>query len=108
EPVARVVVPPERSKRATAGTAYNTHISGAAAARGWAYLTPHPTLDSLRTIPTAVRPFPAVGAACSANPFGTAFSCDAVHPSTATQRLIAQKLRLAINAAYTTAIPAIP
>jgi hypothetical protein len=31
-----------------------------------------------------------------------------VHPSAATHRLIAQKLRDAINTAYTTAIPAIP
>src|SRR6266545_1749461 len=106
--VAPVVVPSELVKLVTAVTAYNAHIDSTATARGWAYLNPNPTLDSLRTVPTAVRPFPAVGAACSANPFGTAFSCDAVHPSAATQRLIAQKLRLAINAAYTTAIPAIP
>jgi hypothetical protein len=42
------------------------------------------------------------------NPFGTAFSCDGVHASAATHRLIAQKLRAAINAAYTTNIPPVP
>jgi len=108
--VARVVVPSELVKMVTAVTAFNAHISGAATARGWAYLNPNTTLDSLHLVPTAVRPFPRIGQPCSANPppFGTAFSCDAVHPSAATHRLIAQKLREAINAAYTTAIPAIP
>jgi len=106
--VAAVVVPKELVKLVTAVTAYNTFISTQATARGWAYLNPNVALDSLRTVPTAVRPFPLIGQPCSANPFGTAFSCDAVHPSAATHRLIAQKLRLAINAAYTTAIPPIP
>jgi hypothetical protein len=106
--VAAVVVPAELVKLVTAVTAYNTYISGQATARGWAYLNPNTTLDSLRTVPTAVRPFPALLQPCSVNPFGTAFSCDAVHPSASTHRLIAQKLRLAINAAYTTAIPPIP
>jgi len=106
--VAAVVVPKELVKLVTAVTAYNTFISTQATAHGWAYLDPNGTLDSLRTVPTAVRPFPLIGQPCSANPFGTAFSCDAVHPSAAAHRLIAQKLRLAINAAYTTAIPPIP
>ena len=95
-------------KLVTAVTAYNSYISTQASARGFAYVDPNVTLDSLRAVPTAVRPFPAIGAPCSANPFGTAFSCDAVHPSASTHRLIAQKLRLAINTAYTTAIPPIP
>ena len=109
--VAAVVVPKELVKLLGAVTAYNTYISGQATARGWAYLDPNTTLDSLRAIPTAVRPFPALLQPCNATlglPFGTAFSCDAVHPSASTHRLIAQHLRLAINAAYTTAIPPIP
>src|SRR6266508_2542740 len=106
--VAAVVVPKELGKLAGAVLAYNTYISGQATTRGWAYLNPNTALDSLRTVPTAVRPFPLIGQPCSANPFGTAFSCDAVHPSAATHRLIAQKLRDAINAAYTTTIPPIP
>jgi len=109
--VAAVVVPKELVKLVTTITAYNTYISGQASARGWAYLDPNTTLDSLRAIPTAVRPFPALLQPCNATlglPFGTAFSCDAVHPSASTHRLIAQKLRLAINAAYTTSIPPIP
>jgi len=106
--VAAIVVPSELVKLVGAVTAYNAHISAQATAHDWAYYDPNPALDSLRTVPTAVRPFPAIGAACNTNPFGTAFSCDGVHPSAATHRLIATKLRDAINAAYTTTIPPIP
>ncbi len=104
----QTVQPAELVKLVSTVTAYNTFIAAQATARHWAYLDPNPALDSLRTVPTAVRPFPLIGQPCSANPFGTAFSCDAVHPSAATHRLIAQKLRDAINAAYTTAIPPVP
>lgn len=104
----QTVQPAELVKLVAAVTAYNAFISQQATARGWAYLDPNTALDSLRAVATAVRPFPLIGQPCSANPFGTAFSCDAVHPSAATHRLIAQKLRDAINAAYTTDIPPIP
>ncbi len=106
--VAAIVTPPELRKLVGTVLAYNAHISAQATAHQWAYLNPNPTLDSLKTVATAVRPFPRIGQPCSANPFGTAFSCDAVHPSSASQKLIAQKLRAAINSAYSTSIPAIP
>ncbi|HEV8382658.1 MAG TPA: hypothetical protein VGQ29_13810, partial [Gemmatimonadales bacterium] len=104
----QTVQPAELVKLVSTVAAYNTYISAQATARGWAYLDPNVTFDSLRTVPTAVRPFPLIGQPCTANPFGTAFSCDAVHPSAASQRLIAQKLREAVNTKYTTAIPPIP
>ena len=107
----QTVQPAELVKLVGAVTAYNAFISQQATAHGWAYLDPNPTLDSLRALPqpnTVVRPFPLIGQPCSANPFGTGFSCDAVHPSAATQKLIAQKLRAAINASYGTSIPAVP
>jgi len=104
----QTVQPAELRKLVSTVTAYNAFISSTAAARNWAYYDPNPALDSLRTVPTAVRPFPLIGAPCSANPFGTAFSCDAVHPSGATHKLIANKLRLKINSEYGTAIPVIP
>ncbi len=109
--VAAVVVPKELVKLVTAVTAYNTFIAAQATAHGWAYLNPNPTLDSLRALPqpnTVVRAFPLIGQPCNVNPFGSAFTCDAVHPSAFTHRLIASKLRDAINAAYTTSIPPIP
>jgi len=90
--------------------AYNQYISSQASARNWVYFDPNLALDSLRRVPTAVAAFPATTQACNANPppFGTAFSCDAVHPSASTHRLIAKKLRDAINSAYGTEMPPIP
>ena len=106
--IPQVVVPAELAKLTATVAAYNTFIAAQAAAKGWAYYDPNPALAALRTDPAAVRPFPLIGAPCINNPFGTGFSCDAVHPSNATHRLIASQLRDAINSAYTTAIPPIP
>jgi hypothetical protein len=107
----QTVQPAEAVKLATTVAAYNAYIAAQAAARGWTYFDPNPTLDSLRRIPTQVAFFPNFGSpaptACSASPFGLAFSCDAVHPSAATHKLIANQLRQAINAAFGTAIPTI-
>ncbi|HUL01911.1 MAG TPA: hypothetical protein VLV16_01635, partial [Gemmatimonadales bacterium] len=60
--------------------------------------------------PGAIRPFPAFPPDPNyvTAPFGTALSRDGVHPSTSTQKLIAQGLQQAINAKYGSAIPAIP
>ena len=104
----QTIQPAEAVKLASTVAAYNAYIASQAASRGWTYFDPNPTLDSLRRIPTQVSFFPTFGAACSANPFGAAFTCDAVHPSAATHKLIANKLREAINTAYGTAIPVIP
>ncbi len=103
--VAAIIVPAELRKLVGAVLAYNVADSTIAAQRGWAWLNPNPTLDSLRAIPTQVAPFPAFGSACSANPFGTAFSCDGVHPSTATHVIIARHVVQAINGKYGSAIP---
>src|SRR6266478_2705967 len=106
----QTIQPAELVKLTTTVAAYNAYISAQATARGWAYIDPNPALDSLRRIPTQVAFFPGFNAPCANNPppFGLAFSCDGIHPSAATHRLRAQKLRDAINAAYTTAIPPIP
>lgn len=106
--VPQIIAPAEVVKLLTTIAQYNAHIVAAATARGWAYWDPNPTLDSLKTVPGAIAPFPAFGQPCTANPFGTALSCDGVHPSAATHRLAANKLREAINDTYGTAIPAIP
>ena len=87
--------------------AYNKFDSTLAVAQGWAWLNPNPALDSLRGVPGQVAAFPALGAPCTANPFGTAFSCDGFHPSSATHRLIAKKVVQAINTKYSSAIPAV-
>src|SRR5213080_4660158 len=92
--------------------AYNATIQSQAAARGWAYTdSVNTTADSLAAIPGQFAPFPNIGNPppdCSANAFGLAFSCDGIHPSAATHRLIARKLVRAINQKYGSAIPAVP
>ncbi len=89
---------------------YNTTIKAAADARGWLYLDPNALLQLLAQDPAQIRPFPAFppDANATAAPFGTAVSRDGIHPSTATQKLIAQSLQQAINAFYGSAIPAVP
>lgn len=99
------VQPAQFRKLVATVTAYNAFILATASGNDWAYLDPNPTLDSLRRYPSEVAPFPALGAPCSASPFGQAFSCDGFHPSAATHLLIARHLALAINAKYGSAIP---
>jgi lysophospholipase L1-like esterase len=89
---------------------YNAAIQQAATARGWLFLDPNVLLKALAANPANIRPFPAFppDPNATAAPFGTAISRDGIHPSTATQKLIAQTLQGAINAFYNSAIPAIP
>jgi len=112
--VAAVIVPSELVKLLTAVTAYNASISSQATTRGWTYLDPNPRFAQLAADTAQVRPFPyypkgnAGDTVAVRRPFGRAFSLDALHPSAATHRLLADTLRKLINSAYTTAIPAIP
>ena len=89
---------------------YDSTIQAAAAKRKWLYLDPNALLKQLAGVPGAIRAFPAFPPDPNAvpAPFGTALSRDGIHPSTATQKLIAQTLQQAINAFYNSAIPAIP
>lgn len=107
-----VIEPAETRFLALLQLRYNAIIQAEATARGFAYTdSVNVMMDSLAAVAPAgsqFRPFPAVGAACSASPFGLAFSCDGIHPSTATQLLIARKVVRAINQKYFSAIPDIP
>jgi len=94
---------------------YNAAIQQAAVARDWAYLDPNPILRTFAADTNRIRPFPhfppnpAAPDSISVNaPFGNAASRDGVHPSSSTQRLIAQILRDSINVHYNAAIPPIP
>ena len=89
---------------------YNATIQAAATARNWLFIDPNPLLQTLAGTPGAILPFPAFppNANAMTAPFGTAFSRDGVHPSTSTQKIIAQSLQQAINAFYHSAIAAIP
>ncbi len=94
---------------ATVG-AYNAVISARATARHWAYVDPNGLLATLRADTTQVRIFPNTTATscngtASGSPFGLAFSCDGIHPSNASHRLIAQAIVQTINATYGSAIP---
>ena len=113
--VPQVISTAEALNMVAAVAQYNVTILAAANARGWAYVDPNLLLGALLAAPGALRPFPdfpANPAAPTANqlaaPFGTAVSRDGIHPSSSTQRAIAQALRTEINAKYGTSIPAIP
>ena len=94
----------------TAVVQYNATIQAAATALNWLFVDPNPLLQALAATPGAIRPFPAFPPDPNSTtaPFGTAVSRDGVHPSTSTQKVIAQSLQQAINAFYQSAIPAIP
>jgi len=112
--VAKIVVPKELLRLAGSVLAYNTFISAQATAHGWAYLDPNGKFATLAVDTSQVRPFPyfprgnAGDTVAVRRPFGRAFSLDGVHPSASAHRLIADTLRIVINAKYGTAIPAVP
>ncbi|HYL22261.1 MAG TPA: hypothetical protein VEU74_10905 [Gemmatimonadales bacterium] len=104
-----VISVPEAVNMISTVVQYNATIQAAATARNWLFVDPNPLLQTLAQA-GAIRPFPAFPPDPNATtaPFGTAVSRDGVHPSTSTQKLIAQSLQQAINAFYHSAIPAIP
>ena len=105
-----VISVPEAVNMISTVAQYNATIQAAATARNWLFVDPNPLLLTLAQAPGAIRPFPAFPPDPNSTtaPFGTAVSRDGVHPSTSTQKLVAQSLQQAINAFYHSAIPAIP
>jgi len=90
----------------TAVTQYNSYLSTQAAARGFAFWDPNPTLQNLINT-GAVPVFPnlsALGTGGSVT-FGNYFSLDGVHPSALAHRLIADSVAANLNAAFGTTIP---
>jgi hypothetical protein len=104
-----VISVPEAVNMISTVAQYNATIQAAATARNWLFVDPNPLLRTLAQA-GAIRPFPAFPPDPNSTtaPFGTAVSRDGVHPSTSTQKLVAQSLQQAINAFYHSAIPAIP
>jgi len=93
-------------------TAYNAAIETEVTARGWVFVDPNPLLAQLGADTAAVRRFPAFPGTAAptisvTQPFGSAFSLDGVHPSSATHATIAAALIQVINLAYGTSIPAL-
>jgi phospholipase/lecithinase/hemolysin len=108
------IEPEELANLHAAVATFNTIISARANTRGWAYFNPNVAFAALRADPNQVAVFPnpaatnCNGVGASGSPFGLAFSCDGIHPSTATHHLIAQTLVQVINAKYGSAIPPVP
>jgi hypothetical protein len=106
---APVIEPAETRFFAVLQLRYNAIIQAQATARGWAFTdSVNFTLDSLAGVANQFAPFPNTAAVCGGSPFGLAFSCDGIHPSQATHQRIARKIVRAINAKYSSAIPAVP
>lgn len=81
---------------------YNSYIQAKAQAIGFAYWDPNPVLAALAASPGAINYPPNL--ADTKNPFGTAFSLDGVHPSSATHVMIANALIDLINQKYGTSV----
>lgn len=104
----QTIQPAELRKLVATVTSYNTFIQSQATANGWIYFNPNVALGALKADTSQVHPFPSFGAPCAANPFGKAFTCDAIHASASTHKLIANTLIDSINVHYSTSIPKIP
>ncbi|HQR17594.1 MAG TPA: SGNH/GDSL hydrolase family protein [Gemmatimonadales bacterium] len=102
---AEVVTPAELTNMQTAVVGYNSYISTQATARGMAYFDPNPTLQAADD--SQVRPIPDFLPALAGQPvtFGTWFSLDGVHPSTAAHQVIADSLVATVNLKFGTSIP---
>ena len=98
----------DAAEQATLGAAingYNTYIAAKAAAIGFAYFDPNPTLATQRANNTIPR-LPNFSSATAT--FGTLISLDGIHPSEAGQKLIANAIIPAINTKYGTTLPLAP
>ena len=103
---ANVSTAAETGNMVTAVANYNNYLSTQAAAHGFAFWDPNPTLQNLITT-GAVPRFPdlsALGTGGSVR-FGNYFSLDGVHPSALAHKLIADSVAAHLNAAFGTTIP---
>jgi lysophospholipase L1-like esterase len=98
-----VLDPAEQTTLSSAISAYNTYISGKAAAIGFAYYDVNVLLAAQKAA-GKIPLFPNFGSSTAT--YGTLFSLDAVHPSGAAHLLIANDLITTINAKYGTTLTA--
>jgi len=94
----------ERAQLSAFIAGLNAYIKGKAAAIGFGYWDPNPTLIGIRNTAQSLS-FPSFAATGT---FGTAFSLDGVHPSAEGQKLIANQLIPVINSTYGTTLKSIP
>jgi hypothetical protein len=104
---AEVVTPAEFKGLRDAVAGYNAFIQQQATAHGWAYLDLNPTLVASKANPALITTFPNLPSAATGGnvTFGSFFSLDGVHPSSAAHRVIADSIISAVNATYQTTIP---
>jgi len=105
------ITPSELANLHAIVVAYNTHIAAQATSRGYAFIDPNPLILTVKADTAQFALFPHANPAdpkFTTAPFGSAFSRDGVHPSTASHKLIANTLIQTINAKYGTQLPAIP
>src|SRR6478735_6695668 len=88
----------ERAQLSAFIAGLNAYIKGKAAAIGFGYWDPNPTLTGIRNTAQSLS-FPSFAATGT---YGTAFSLDGVHPSAEGQKLIANQLIPVINSTYGT------
>ncbi|MBW8772403.1 MAG: hypothetical protein JF590_03800, partial [Gemmatimonadetes bacterium] len=101
----KVVTPTEYAALRNAVVGFNAHIVTAAAAHGFAYWDPNPTLLAKKAA-GQIPPFPDLSQlATGVVTFGTYFSLDGVHPSALAHKLIADSIASRLNSAYGTTIP---
>ena len=93
----------ERAQLSAFVAGLNSYIKNKAAAIGFGYWDPNPTLTGLSA--TQKLPFPNFA---PTGTFGTAFSLDGVHPSAEGQKIIANSLITVINQTYSTALKPVP
>ena len=110
--VADAVTATEATNLFASVSAFNATIEAEADERGWVYIDPNDLLRQLAQDTSAIRPFPAFPGTASNDatlntPFGSALSLDGIHPSASVHRSLASVLIVAINAAYSSSIPAL-
>jgi hypothetical protein len=101
---ALVLTTTEQATVTAAVTAFNTYISGKAAALGFAYYDPNPTLVTLKATGTLIRSTPSFAATGT---FGTGMSLDGVHPNALVHLQIANDVIARINTKYSTKLPSV-
>lgn len=101
-----VVTTAETNGMTTAVTNYNNYLSTQAAAHGFAFWDPNPTLGAL-VASGAIPPIPNLAPALGGGSvtFGNYITLDGVHPSALAHKLIADSVAANLNAAFGTTIP---
>ena len=95
----------EQATITAAVTSFNTFIQQKATENDWVYVDPNPALVQLRGVAGCINAVPNLASATA--PFGTCISLDGVHPRRPAHVAVANLLVTAINAKYTTTIPAV-